>query len=122
VRNFTIPVAALLVSLPLPIRAHEIYSHLMSDYGGRCYNDTDCHPAPYRLRATGVEMFVYGQWIAVPADKIQYLTLPGDTGETGGGHWCGTGYDVGLGVYYNTRCAVLPPQAASAVPSIGLCE
>jgi hypothetical protein len=114
VRNSAILLAALIVSVPLPLPAHDIYSHLVSALGASCCNDTDCGPAPYRLRATGVEMFVYGQWIAVPADKIQYRALLGDTGETGGGHWCGTGYDVGFGVYYNTLCAVLPPQAAAA--------
>src|SRR5215217_5055252 len=83
--------------------------------GSSCCDATDCRRAPYRLRAIGVEMFVFGNWVAVPADKIQYRALLGDTGETGGGHWCGAGYEAGVGVYYTTRCAVLPPQSAAAV-------
>jgi len=105
----------LLAIWPGPIQAHDIYSHLVDDKGGSCCDTTDCRPAPYRLRATGVEMFVFGTWVAVPADKIQYRALLGDAGETGGGHWCGAGYEAGVGVYYTTRCAVLPPQSAAAV-------
>jgi hypothetical protein len=57
-------------------------------------------------------MFVDGEWIVVPDYMIQYRALPGDTGETAGGHWCGriqdgNGYRMG----YATRCAVLPPNA-----------
>src|SRR5919199_2514276 len=104
----------LLALAPGPIPVHDIYSHLIDNLGASCCNDVDCRPARYRLRATGVEMFVAGRWIAVPADKIQYRALPGDTGETGGGHWCGTLYTPGLSIFYLTRCAVLPPQSPSA--------
>jgi hypothetical protein len=34
-------------------------------------------------------MFVGGRWARVPNENIQYQTLTGDTGDTGGGHWCG---------------------------------
>ena len=40
---------------------------------------------PYRVTPTGVQMFVDGEWIAVPDYAIQYRALPGDTGETAGG-------------------------------------
>ncbi|MBL0407227.1 hypothetical protein JKG68_25180 [Microvirga aerilata] len=57
------------------------------------------------------------QWIDVPNDRIQYRALPGDRGEAGGGQWCGSANELDLsnpeGVYV-TRCAILPPQAASA--------
>jgi hypothetical protein len=38
----------------------------------------------------GVQMYVDDDWFDVPDGSIQYRTLPGDTGETRGGHWCGT--------------------------------
>jgi hypothetical protein len=104
-----LPVIGLLALWPEPIQAHDIYSNLVDDRGR-----TRLRTAPYRLRPSGVEMFVSGQWIAVPADKIQYRILVGDPGQTAGGHWCGTGNEVGRGVYYTTRCAVLPPQSAAA--------
>jgi len=107
----------LLAIWPGPIQAHDIYKHLVNEMGDSCCDATDCRPVPYRLRATGVEMFIFEQWRAVPADKIQYRVLRGDTGETGGGHWCGAGYDPTLGTYA-TRCAVLPPQSAAAVEAV----
>jgi len=106
----------LLAIWPGPIQAHDIYSHLVDDRGASCCDATDCQPAPYRLRATGVEMFVFGQWVAVPADKILYRALLGDAGETGGGHWCGFAYR--FRPEYVTRCAVLPPQSAAAVEAV----
>ena len=112
----------LLALSPGPIPVHDIYSHLIDDVGGSCCNDTDCRPAQYRLRPAGVEMLVNGRWIAVPADKILYRALAGDTGKTGGGHWCGADYDADLGVYYTTRCAILPPQSASAKGAIPVRE
>jgi hypothetical protein len=107
----------LVTSLPLAIQAHDIYSHLKDAEGKSCCNGLDCQPAPYRLTASGVIMFVNGRWIDVPSDKIQYRAISGDTGETGGGHWCGSGYEVGgydINVPYVTKCAILPPQSASA--------
>ena len=79
----------LAASLPLPIQAHDIYSHLTDKLGTSCCDDRDCQLAPYRFVANGLQMFVDKRWIAVPSDKIQYVAVPGDTGETGGGHWCG---------------------------------
>jgi hypothetical protein len=109
----------LLALTPGPIQAHDIYSHLVNPMGESCCNGIDCQPARYRLRASGVEMLVYGQWIAVPDDKIQYRALPGDTGETGGGHWCGAGYAPGeFDVIYVTHCVVLPPQSATMVGAV----
>jgi hypothetical protein len=78
----------LAASLPLPLQAHDIYSHLRDEAGGSCCEDRDCQPVPYRFIASGVQMFVDKRWIDVPSDRIQYRALPGDTGETGGGHWC----------------------------------
>lgn len=89
--------------------------HLRDRDGKSCCSKMDCQPAPYRLTADGVKMFVDGRWIHIPADRIQYRALLGDTGETGGGHWCGSGYEPGgydPDVPYETICAILPPQAA----------
>jgi hypothetical protein len=111
--------AILLISYELPAEAHDIYSPLKDRLGNSCCNEQDCRPAPYRVTPAGVRMLVNGNWIAVPDDTIQYRTIPGDTGETGGGHWCGNiRYMVGLGMDYSTYCAILPPDtAALANPS-----
>jgi hypothetical protein len=48
-------------------------------------------------------MLVDGKWMAVPAETIFYRALPGDTGETAGGHWCGVrSVDIYLGALYIT--------------------
>jgi hypothetical protein len=54
-------------------------------------------------------MLVNSRWIHVPAGAIQYRALPGDRGETGGGHWCGEPYEGG----FVTFCAFLPPTVAA---------
>jgi hypothetical protein len=72
-------------------------------------------------------MLLDDEWIHVPNDVIQYRSLDGDTGETGGGHWCGVTnwnqQDQAPGFEYpphpnhpalhpsrfSTRCAILPP-------------
>ena len=114
----TVFVAAVLVAnLPLPIQAHDIYSHLRDEAGGSCCDNRDCRPALYRFTAHGVQMFVDQQWINVPNERIQYRALLGDTGETYGGHWCGSLYQPDVtqqgAILYMTQCAILPPQAAS---------
>ena len=109
--------AVLAASLPLPIQAHDIYSHLRDEGGGSCCDNKDCRPALYRFTGHGVQMFVDQQWIAVPNERIQYRALLGDMGETYGGHWCGSFYQPDFGsrsILYMTKCAILPPQAASA--------
>jgi hypothetical protein len=89
--------------------AHDIYSPLRDKAGRNCCDDGDCRPALYRVRPTGVQMFVEGRWIWVPDATIQYRTLPGDTGETDGGHWCGRlGRSFEMG--YVTFCSILPPS------------
>ncbi|ANY83649.1 hypothetical protein BB934_35955 (plasmid) [Microvirga ossetica] len=77
-------VAVLVASLPLPIQAHDIYSHLRDEGGGSCCDNQDCRPALYRFTARGVQMFVDQQWINVPNERIQYRALLGDAGETYG--------------------------------------
>lgn len=110
-------------TLPLSAQAHDLYSNLTDEAGASCCNNHDCHAAPYRFIAGGLQMFVDRRWIKVPMDKIQYRSLSGDTGETGGGHWCGYAsipyqvelpYPTDLGDLYMTRCAILPPQSGSA--------
>jgi hypothetical protein len=109
--------AVLVMHLPLPALAHDIYSELRDEVGRSCCNDRDCHPALYRVTASGVQMFVDQRWIDVPEGQIQYRALPGDTGETYGGHWCGSPHDGDTSTpntLYMTKCAILPPQSASA--------
>jgi hypothetical protein len=101
------------IELELPSDAHDIYSHLSDPKGVSCCNDRDCRPAPYRVTPTGVQMYVGGAWIAIPDATIQYRALPGDTGETGGGHWCGTPLDPSIGILFKTHCAILPPNSAA---------
>ena len=100
---------ALVVSWSAPLQAHDIYTGLTNRHGTSCCHDQDCRPALYRMTPAGVEMLVNGKWIAVPDKTIQYRVLPGDTGETGGGHWCGWTTDWGA----TTLCAVLPPNSAA---------
>ena len=107
-------VSVALISLLHPAQAHDIYSHLTNAEGARCCDDRDCRPALYRFIAGDLHMFLDGQWIEVPHSTIQYRALLGDTGETGGGHWCGMVYIQTFAALYLTRCAILPPQAASA--------
>ena len=107
----------LITNLPVPILAHDIYSHLKNERGESCCNDQDCRPALYRLTARGVQMYVDQRWINVPNERIQYRALLGDGGETGGGHWCGSAYEPdfsNLEGLYVTKCAILPPQSAWA--------
>jgi hypothetical protein len=103
--------AIALLSFEPPTEAHDIYSHLRDRLGNRCCDENDCRPAPYRVTPTGVQMFVEGEWIAVPDYTLQHRTLPGDPGETAGGHWCGR-IQNGRGdrMDYATHCAILPPN------------
>ena len=116
--------AILLVGFEQPTAAHDIYSHLKDGWGNSCCDEKDCRPAPYRVTPAGVRMFVDGDWIAVPDYAIQYRTLPGDTGETAGGHWCGIIRDGhGDRINYSTLCAVLPPNPTAIFrPSFALRE
>ncbi|WP_262298294.1 hypothetical protein [Microvirga sesbaniae] len=103
------------VYLELPTQAHDIYSTLTDAAGASCCNQNDCRPAPYRVSPRGVQMYLDADWFDVPDGTIQYQSLPGDTGETRGGHWCGTAiYQQGHRVVHVTHCAILPPNSASA--------
>ena len=106
--------AICLISFEPPSEAHDIYSPLKDRWGNSFCNDQDRRPVPYRVTPSGVQMLVHGNWIAVPDHMIQYRALPGDTGETAGGHWCG---EIRLmqdeKVRYSTLCAILPPNATS---------
>jgi hypothetical protein len=105
----------LAAGLPLPLQAHDIYSHLKDQTGASCCDDRDCRPANYHFTALGLRMFVDGRWIKVPNDRVQYRVLLDDPGETAGGHWCGGIYEgPNPDTSYVTRCAILPPQSASA--------
>jgi hypothetical protein len=103
--------AIALLSFEPPTDAHDIYSSLRDRVGNSCCHEGDCRPAPYRVAPAGVQMFVEGEWIAVPDSTIQYRALLGDTGETDGGHWCGrTQNGQGDRLDYATYCAILPPN------------
>jgi hypothetical protein len=104
--------------------AHDIYSPLKDSGGKSCCDDGDCRPTPYRVTPTGVQMLVEGEWIAVPNGAIQYRALPGDTGETDGGHWCGRSQNgQGQKMDHATYCAVLPPNpTAISGPTFALYE
>jgi hypothetical protein len=102
---------ALLATWPAPSRAHDIYGLLKDRAGRNCCNDTDCRAAVHRITPAGVQMLVDGSWIGVPESVIQYRVLPGDTGETGGAHWCG---GLGPDGWIRTHCAVLPPRTAAS--------
>jgi hypothetical protein len=106
-------VASTLLSLctagAAPAIAHDLYTNLTSPSGRTCCDGSECRPAPYRTSGGHVEMLVNSRWIHVPAGAIQYRALPGDRGETGGGHWCGEPYEGG----FVTFCAFLPPTVAT---------
>jgi hypothetical protein len=99
----------LLVGFEPPTKAHDIYPPLRDKASRNCCDDGDCRPAPYRVKPTGVQMFVEGRWIWVPDHTIEYRALPGDTGETDGGHWCGR-FGPAFEMGYATFCAILPPN------------
>lgn len=103
---------ALLASWPAPLQAHDIYTGVRDRYGVTCCDERDCRPTPYRMTPAGVEMLVDGRWMVVPDYAIQYRTLPGDSGETAGGHWCGF-YQGGRIV---THCVILPPNSSALSP------
>jgi hypothetical protein len=50
--------AIVVVNLPRPARAHDIYSPLRVEGGERCYDDQECRPALHLFTAHGVQMFV----------------------------------------------------------------
>jgi hypothetical protein len=104
----------LLVGFAPPAKPHDIYSGLKDTWGNSCCNNKDCRPAPFRVTPSGVQMFIDGAWIDVPNYTIEYRTLAGDSGETGGGHWCGRVYQkVDNSLFHVTQCAVLPLSAAA---------
>src|SRR5215207_1505048 len=70
-------------------------------------------PRP-RLRQ-GVDMLINNRWIAIPRGTLQYRMLEGDTGETGGGHWCGEPWEGS----FITYCAFLPPTLAAVDQEFG---
>jgi len=100
------------------VLGHDIYSNILDKNGARCCDQLDCRPAHFRVTPVGVKMLVHTIWITVPNDVIQYRSLVGDTGETGGGHWCGIadwGMDSsGADPALRTLCAILPPNFAVA--------
>jgi hypothetical protein len=106
--------AVLLAGLALvtaPAHGQDIYANVTNRSGFNCCNGQDCRPAPYRDTASGVEMLIDGRWLPMNHSDIQYRALPGDTGETNGGHWCGRYIELAGG--FVTYCAFLPPHSAA---------
>jgi hypothetical protein len=119
---------AILILAVACAEGHDIYSGLKDHLGAAsCCDERDCRPAHYRITPAGVEMLLYDEWVRVPDSVVQYRSLDGDTGETGGGHWCGVtnwkqqdqvpafeypphSHHPGLHLSrFSTRCAILPP-------------
>jgi len=112
----------LIVLSSTPVTSHDIYSNLLDERGASCCSEHDCMPAPFRVTPGGVRMLVKGRWITVPNSKIQYRILLGDTGETGGDHWCGWDYTAPSDATEehgtaHTQCAILPPNFSAVVRS-----
>ena len=55
-----------------PAQAHDIYLDVVDGAGQSCCDNRDCRPANYRMTEGGVQMFIYGHWLVIPHDKIQY--------------------------------------------------
>ncbi|WP_204305969.1 hypothetical protein, partial [Escherichia coli] len=79
-----------------------------------CCNGADCRPVPYRTTASGVQMLIEGVWVTIPDSQVEQRSIEGDTGETGGGHWCGR--RLGGENRFMTYCAFVPPGATGIVP------
>ena len=74
-----------------------------NDGGGPCCNDSDCRPTRSRRVNGRYEVKVDGQWIAVPADKINSVIAP-----DAGAHVCAPeqiGHHKDL-----LFCVILPPE------------
>lgn len=111
IRLICVALAALCAT---PTQAHDIYTDVRNKQGVSCCNNRDCRAVNYRVRSWGVQMLIQDSWRTIPADKVEYRILDGDTGETNGGHWCGE-YKRGDGwVLFRTFCAFVPPNLASA--------
>src|SRR5688500_4930077 len=92
-------IGALVISACSTIcNAHDIYTDLRKSNGQSCCDGTDCRPALFR-------------WISIPQSAIMHRFLDGDTGETNGGHWCGSHAQYEDALF--THCVILPPDAAS---------
>ena len=113
---------AILILAVACAEGHDIYSGLKDHRGeASCCDERDCRPAHYRITPAGVEMLLDDEWVRVPDSVVQYRRLDGDTGETGGGHWCGVTNWNGFeypphphhpGLHpsrFYTRCVILPP-------------
>jgi hypothetical protein len=108
--SFRLVFAVLIGLYATPIQAHDIYADVKNQEGATCCNNRDCRPVEYRVRASGVQMLIHNSWRTIPADKVEYRLLDGDTGQTNGGHWCGE-YKQGSGwILFRTYCAFVPPN------------
>jgi hypothetical protein len=94
---------------PLSAESHDIYSNLTNKSGRSCCDGSECRPVHYRFDGSDVEMLINDRWVYIPRGTVQFRGVPGDLGETAGGHWCGEPFEGGFVTY----CAFVPPNIAS---------
>ena len=67
--------AVLVTNLPLPIQAHDIYSHLVDEVGASCCDDKDCRPVLYRFIANGVQRAVQQSLLGLAEGRRRGLSI-----------------------------------------------
>ena len=90
--------------LPSGAQAHDIFLHLVDDYGGSCCSNRDCQPAHYQQTSTEVQIS-WMIWIWCQPTRSTSVSK-GDYGET-----CG-GVDPGPAMYpYTLKSTSLTTQS-----------
>jgi hypothetical protein len=69
-----------LAAAPLAsVGAHDIYTGVHGSNGQLCCGGDDCAATYFRERGGGFEFLTRErQWIAIPAERITFLPIPGD--------------------------------------------
>ena len=63
----TLMMITILILAAARAEGHDIYTGLMDRSGETsCCDETDCHPAHYRITSAGVDMLVDDEWVRVP--------------------------------------------------------
>jgi hypothetical protein len=75
---------------PDAARAHEAYTGLHGKDGQLCCGADDCARTSYRLHGAHFELLTREErWVAIPADRITFVSLPGDeAADEHTGHLC----------------------------------
>lgn len=112
---------------PLQAEAHDIYIGIHGKNGQLCCGGSDCAATIYREHGGNFEFLtredVGSVWVVIPADRITFLPIPGDSDEDGApdrAHLCyrpalphdhvGLGASNVFGPIY-LYCAFIPPGA-----------